>query len=216
VSFMLLLCKLLLVWLLFLVSAGWAQEDRCLALIEPVKKASFRFLGGDFPWWYNVGVAEVESNCKWVSSSLDGHGSAGYFQLTPKFLDRLLRPYFPRYLEQGHQDHFYAFAFYLSVLHKDNPSSKLWVTYQRYNGGDWVLRECKLAGSFDYDACKNACYRCKQMGGSKCRGYVCVWRVPSGCKQYRHACEINYGYSVKVWKSGQDYRLGSDGKWIFW
>jgi hypothetical protein len=33
-------------------------EDRCLALLEPVKNASQRYLAEDFPYWYNLAPAK--------------------------------------------------------------------------------------------------------------------------------------------------------------
>ena len=191
-------------------------QDRCLSLLQPVKEASEYYLGKDYPYWYNLATAKKETNCRWLTS-YDGHGSVGYFQLTPKFLDYILRPLFPDYDKEYSKDHFFAFAYYLNTLIKSSPTLKLWVSYQRYNGGDWVLYECKLAKSYDYKACIEACYKCREFGGKKCRGIVCVWRTPSGCKQYRHACDINYSYSVFIYQKGQDYRVGlSDGRWIYW
>jgi hypothetical protein len=42
--------------LLFLPLAK--AEDRCLALLEPVKNASQRYLAEDFPYWYNLAPAK--------------------------------------------------------------------------------------------------------------------------------------------------------------
>jgi len=210
---------LLFLFILVLFLPLAKAEDRCLFLARPIQEASFKYISKDFPYWYNIGLAKKETNCKWIKS-LDGHGSVGYFQLTPKFLDTFLRPLFPDYDKEYSKDHFYAFAYYLRSLIETSPVKKLWVIYQRYNGGDWVLYECKLAKSYDYKACMEACYKCRELGGKRCRGIVCVWRTPSGdCKQYRHACEINYSYSVFIYQKGQDYRValsGKDGRWIYW
>lgn len=179
-------------------------SDRCDSLVSPVKRVSHRYLGQGFPWWYNLGVAKKETNCKWVSS-LDGHGSVGYFQLTPKFLDRMIRPLFPDYDKPYSSQHFEAFAYYIGVLLKSSPVKKLWVVYQRYNGGDWVLRECERAGCWVWEECYRQCRR----------GSVCVWRTASGCKQWRSACEINYEYSLWVWKFGRRWKEGEDGV-VYW
>ncbi len=199
--------------LLFLFTSAlsllWAN-DRCLQLLKPTKEASQRFIAKDYPYWYNVATAKKETNCRWIKS-LDGHGSIGYFQLTPKFLDPLLSPLFPDYTKEYSKDHFYAFAYYLNTLIKSNPVPSLWIAYQRYNGGDWVLRECKFAKSYNYKACMEACYSLGK------RGMVCVWRDKTGvCKQYRHACEINYLYSYLIFKYSQPYKQGSDSRWLFW
>ena len=194
----------------------WAKEkDPCLQLLEPVKEASQRFIGKDYPYWYNLATAKKETNCRW-RTSLDGHGSVGYFQLTPKFLDTYHRPLFPDYDKPYSKDHFYAFAYYLNTLIKSSPIPKLWINYQRYNSGDWVLKECKLAGKYEHQACMKACYECKKLGGKRCRGFVCVWKTPSGkCKQYKHACEINYSYSVFIYQAGQRYKEGGD-RYEYW
>jgi hypothetical protein len=179
-------------------------SDRCDSLVSPVKSVSQYYLGQRYPWWYNVAVAKKETNCKWVSS-LDGHGSVGYFQLTPKFLDRLLRPLFPDYDKPYSSHHFEAFAYYVGVLLKSSPVKKLWVVYQRYNGGDWVVRECQRAGCWVWEECYKHCKR----------GNVCVWKTASGCRQWRSACEINYEYSLKVWEFGRKWKEGED-KVAYW
>jgi len=183
-------------------AASLKEAAQCTSLEPLIKQATHRFLK-EYPYWYNVGLAEVETRCRWVQS-LDGHGSVGYFQLTPKFLDHILRPYFPKYKEP-HLDHFYAFAFYLKSLYDTTPVKKLWVVYQRYNGGGWVLRECGMANSYVWEHCRSKCRR----------GNVCVWRGIDGCKQYRSACDINYEYSVKVYKSGLKYKKEED-KYDYW
>ncbi len=189
--------------ILLYVGIGLAS-DRCDSLVVHIKNTSQYYLGKEFPWWYNVGVAKKETNCRWMSS-LDGHGSVGYFQLTPKFLDRLLRPLFSDYDKSYSGQHFEAFAYYVGVLLRSNPVKKLWVVYQRYNGGDWVIKECERAGCWVWERCHKQCRR----------GNVCVWRTVSGCRQWRSACEINYEYGLRVWEYGRRWREGED-KIGFW
>jgi hypothetical protein len=171
----------------------------CIKIADKTKLATQRFFGSDFPYWYNIGLAHTETHCRFIISK-DGYGSVGYFQLTPKFLDPMLRPYFPKYTE-NHMHHFYAFAYYLRSLYY-NP---LWIMYQRYNGGDLVLKECKRANSVQWGDCKAHCRRKN----------VCVWFDGLTCKQYRSACDINYSYSQHVYKYGQYYKTGED-KQSFW
>jgi hypothetical protein len=173
--------------------------EACIRIADKTKLATARFLSSDFPYWYNLGLAHTETKCKFVVSK-DGYGSVGYFQLTPKFLDPILRPYFPKYTE-NHIDHFYAFAYYLRSLYKE----PLWIMYQRYNGGDLVLRECQKAGSLRWEDCKVCCKRRN----------ICVWFDGLTCKQYRNACDINYSYSKHVHQYGQYYKTGED-KLKFW
>ena len=195
---------LLFLFILVLFLPLAKAEDRCLFLARPIQEASFKYISKDFPYWYNIGLAKKETNCKWIKS-LDGHGSVGYFQLTPKFLDTLLRPLFPDYDREYSKDHFYAFAYYLRSLIETSPVKKLWVIYQLYNGGDWVVKECKRAGSWEWVKCKEQCKR----------GVVCVWKTKEGCRQYRSACDINYEYSLKIHQFGQKYKQGVDG-YEFW
>jgi hypothetical protein len=197
--------KRVLVALVVLLWIGIAvASDRCDSFVGSVKSASQYYLGKEFPWWYNMGVAKKETNCRWLVS-VDGHGSVGYFQLTPKFLDRLLRPLFPDYDKPYSSQHFGAFAYYVGVLLKSNPVKRLWVVYQRYNGGDWVIKECQRAGCWVWEECYKQCRR----------GNVCVWMTASGCRQWRSACEINYLYSVKVWQFGLSWKEGED-RMAYW
>jgi hypothetical protein len=173
--------------------------DNCYKIEAPVKEASERLLTDKFPYWYNLGLAKKETNCRWLQS-LDGHGSIGYFQITPKFLDPILRPLYPDYDKPYSKDHFYAFTYYVKSLHSTNPSGKLFLTYQRYNGGDWVIKECKRVGVYEWSKCKQSCRR----------GNVCVWRKNGVCMQYRSACDINYSYSLSIFNYGQRYKKGID------
>ena len=193
--FMLLFFSLLLLWHLSLAK----PLETCIRIADKTKRATAMYFASDFPYWYNIGVAHNETKCRFIVSK-DGHGSVGYFQLTPKFLDPILRPYFPRYTE-NHLDHFYAFAYYLRSLYKQ----PLWIMYQRYNGGDFVLRECRRANSMRWEDCKAQCRRKN----------VCVWFDGLTCKQYRNACDINYSYSKHVYQYGQYYRTGED-RLKFW
>jgi hypothetical protein len=179
-------------------------SDNCLNIEASTKEATYKVISDKFPYWYNLALAKKETNCRWLTS-LDGHGSVGYFQLTPKFLDPILRPLYPDYTKPYSKDHFYAFAYYIKSLHSTNPSNKLFITYQRYNGGDWVLKECKRASVYDWHKCKQACRR----------GIVCVWKVNGVCKQYRNACDINYEYSLLIYQYGQKYKKGTD-YFLFW
>lgn len=177
-------------------------KDNCLKLKEITKQAHKDVIGEKYPYWYGLGLMRAETNCRWLVS-LDGHGSIGYAQITPKFLDHILKPLFPDYDKPYSQDHFYALA-YLTGLELKR-ACRLWQVYQAYNGGGLVYEECKRANSCTHEECKKECRRKN----------VCVWMTSEGCKQYRSACEINYGYSVKVYKFGQLYKDGVD-EMRFW
>jgi hypothetical protein len=186
------------------LSLLWANP-RCLKLEPAIRKATERYIATDYPIHYNIAAAEKETSCRWKESA-DGHGSVGYFQLTPKFLDQLLKPLFPDYTKPYSRDHFYAFAYYLNILIKSNPAPQLWIVYQRYNGGDWVIRECRRAGAWEWGKCLQNCKR----------GRVCVWKAGTACKQYRNACEINYQYSLLIYRYADKYRRRDDGRWRYW
>jgi len=186
------------------LSLLWANP-RCLKLKPAIQEATHRYIAIDYPAHYNIATAEKETSCKWREST-DGHGSVGYFQLTPKFLDPILRPLFPDYTKPYSRDHFYAFAYYLNTLIKSNPVPRLWIVYQRYNGGNWVIQECRRAGAWEWEKCLQCCKR----------GKVCVWKVGTECRQYRGACEINYQYSLLIYRYAEKYRRTGDGKWRYW
>jgi len=173
-------------------------------LIDNIKSSHQSIISKDYPYWYSVGQAKQESNCKWVISK-DGWGSVGYFQLTPKMIDSILRPLFPKYKEISY-DHFLATAYYMKLLQNRNPSKKLFVTYQMYNGGDWVIKECEKAGSWNWLDCYDNCYRKN----------VCVWKANGVCKQYKSACDINYEYSKNIYKYGIKYKTGVNDGYKYW
>jgi hypothetical protein len=77
------------------------------------------------------------------------------------------------------------------------------VIFQRYNGGDWVLKECK--GIYNWEYCKKNCRR----------GVVCVYKKYGECLQFKSACDINYQYSLFIYKEGQAWKTGDD-KRPFW
>lgn len=176
----------------------------CLKIQPYIKESHTRVIARNYPYWYGTAQAEKESNCRWKTST-DGHGSVGYFQLTPRFLDPYLRPIYPDYDKPYSVQHFYATAYYMKNLIFTSPEKKLWIAYQRFNGGDWVIKECRRASSLNWEDCKAECRRKD----------VCVWKTQSGCRQFRSACDINYSYSLYIYRRGQVYREGMD-LWSFW
>ncbi|DAD54664.1 TPA: lytic transglycosylase [Aquificae Joseph's Coat Spring virus] len=182
--------------------SAWVNP-RCVKLEKPIEKAAKQIISPKFPWWYNVALAQQESNCRWITSS-DGWGSIGYFQLTPADEDWLIRPLFPHWQDRWSMDAFYGFAYVLKTLLHSTPEHKLWIAYQRYNGGNWVIWECKGAGSYQWKGCYDYCK--EHIGQPGHRGYVCVWRRWGRCVEYRSACDINYLYSLHIFEWGQQYK----------
>lgn len=191
--------------LLYLLLVNNVYAKNCESLIPYVKEAHEKVINNKYPWWYGVSLLKTETNCKWIKS-LDGHGSIGYAQLTPKFLDPLLRPLFPNYDKEYSVDHFYAVAYIIGLELKR--SCRLWQAYQAYNGGQLVYKECKRANnSCLHEECKKQCKRKE----------VCVYMTNTGCKQYRSACDINYTYSIKIYNNAKKFKpINSIDYYQYW
>jgi hypothetical protein len=85
-------------------------------------------------------------------------------------------------------------AYYMSKLDKQNWSDRLYITYQAYNGGYTNLkREYERAGSIEWKNMKEQCHRR-------------VITLKNGNKL--SLCDVNYDYSMKVYKYGQQYKIG--------
>ena len=203
--------------ILFFVDIAYSG-DGCRRLASIVKKNSKMLIADDFPWYYIIGLIQTETNCRWLTS-LDGQGSIGFMQLTPGLMPKSITDRFNIYdpVENIEAGIYYIYK----VLHKQNPSSdnerqkKLWLTFQMYNGGMWPVRECNRAKSFEHQKCYQACINCDR-SKYRCRGKVCVWLTSDGCKQYRSACDINYSYSKKIYRSGQSYIDTLIETWTYW
>jgi hypothetical protein len=173
-------------------------EANCRNLIPKVKQATEYYLGISYPWYYNLGQIEAETNCMW-KTSLDGLGSIGYAQLTPKYLPWLRE--FPNWNMKDHIDHFYAQAYLIKQLLNQAYCKQLWNVYQCYNRSCFkVNREAKEA----FCIWENAYTICNQ----KYCQMICVWKAQNKCLQWRTNCDINYNYGFKVWKYGIKYREG--------
>jgi hypothetical protein len=171
----------------------------CYKLVPKVKQASEFVLGLDYPYWYNVGQIEAESNCMW-RTSLDGWGSIGYAQLTERFLP-WLNEKFPNWKVKGHIDHFMAQAYLIKQLLGQVSCRRLWCVYQCYNRSCWkVNREARQAGCVWEEAFR--------LCNDRFIENICVKKREGKCLQWRTNCEVNYQYGYKVWKSGIKYRNG--------
>ena len=181
---------------MILVNSSFAD---CKKLVPKVKQASEFVLGLDYPYWYNVGQIETETNCMW-RTSLDGWGSIGYAQLTERFLPRL-NVMFPNWRVNGHIDHFMAQAYLIKQLIGQVSCKKLWCVYQCYNRSCWkVNREAGQTGCI-WEKAFELC-------NEKFAENICVWKREGRCLQWRASCDINYEYGYKVWKNGIKYRDG--------
>jgi len=216
-------CLLNLLWcvaFLLLVTQVCFAKDYCLDRYgKDTKRYLTREFGIDFPWWYGVAVYKTESNCVW-RRSLDGHGSIGIAQITPKWWDKeLIQKGFAGYKTDSSQ-YIQAFSYILKSVYDSVTeicrtrfqTKKLWITFQGYNRSIGKLnREVKQAGVCVYEVWR---YYCKEVD-------VCVWKnVDGSCKQWCNGCDINGSYSVKIYKSGTQLRrevsVDNDGNWYFW
>jgi len=180
--------------------------ERCKALASEIRRAHFYYFGVDFPHWYSIAQAEKESRCIHSAVSSDGIGSEGFAQITYRqWKERLERQGITEI--KSLSNHAKAQAYINYYYHKQNPCQRLWATYQAYNGGGLVFTEIRKANSCRWEDVKEVCRRKD----------VCVWQTPQGCKQWRNACDINYNYSLTIYKLANKYRVGADSfKYSFW
>ena len=185
--------------ILFLLVMPAYALDRCEALVQNVRIEHTRYFGFQFPYWYGVGQLKQESTCRTDVTAFDsGQGVAQFMPKTAQYVQALmgeaLDPYNPHQAIRMQ-------AFYMNRIHtKDNWSGHLWIAYQIYNGGRSALyNEFQRAQLLDWDLMKMCCQRKKiQM----------KWGI-------LYLCVVNYDYSKKVEKYGNQYRRGIDGM-KFW
>lgn len=175
---------------LILLSISLLASERCALLKREVRLAHYRAFGTSFPWQYGVAQLEQESGCR-PSISNDGVGSQGVAQITYRWWKKVLDQEGITEISSV-QGSLRAQAAIMRYLHE--PGRPLWVTYQRYNGGDWVLKEIKRAGEMDWAKAKAQCTR----GDSH-------FTLKNGKVQTRNNCDINYEYSQKIYDMGGKY-----------
>ena len=170
------------------------SSDRCVLLVKDVRTEHIKYFGFTYPWWYGVGQLKQESTCRTTVTSFDqGQGVAQFMPKTSQYIQSLmgeaLDPYNPKHAIRMQ-------AFYMNRIHtKENWTDRLWIDYQIYNGGKGTLyKEYQRAEILDWDLMKLSCQRKKiQMS----------WGILD-------FCEVNYDYSKKVEKYGNQYRSGPD------
>jgi hypothetical protein len=197
-----LLLFILLSSLLTLKQAKAKQIGRCISLEPAIRKAHFYYFGLNFPFWYSVAQAEKESQCRHNITSTDGNKSEGFSQITYSlWKDKLQKADIPEITSIP--NHAKAQAFINKYYYDRIICKRLWAMYQAYNGGLLINKE--LQNSCNWSKAYKSCRRKN----------VCVWKTKEGCKQYRNACDINYEYSVLIYKLGQKYKKGTD-YYLFW
>jgi hypothetical protein len=197
---------LLFCWVVLLWSPVKATE--CVKLLPKIKQASEFVLGLEYPYWYNLGQIEAETNCLW-KTSLDGWGSVGYAQLTEKFLP-WLNEKFPNWKVKGHIEHFMAQAYLIKQLIGQVSCKKLWCVYQCYNRSCWKVNREAWQADCVWERAFELCNK-------KFAENICVWKREGRCLQWRTSCDINYSYGYKVWKNSLKYRNGVVEKaYVYW
>ncbi|MDD2267647.1 hypothetical protein [Sulfuricurvum sp.] len=183
------------------LSATVSQSDsvykRCSQFIPSVAYWHEIYFGINFPYGYPVGQLQQEANCKFVMSK-DGYGSVGAAQITPSVWAKAL-PNVDFWSIDGSSK---GQAFINKDAWKQASIKRLWVMFQIYNGGGLVNKEIKRAGGINnWEAAKAQCRR--------------------GVTHYKWGdisnCEINYDYSVKVYKYGGQYgNITESSQYRYW
>jgi hypothetical protein len=212
---------------LLLTYIGAYASDLCLDRYgSDIKRYSEWYFGIDYPYWYTIGLIKNESRCVW-RRSLDGLGSVGVGQITPRFWDTELRKEgLQFYAQEGHEHHAGAIVYILKKVYDSTTSicslpcslchqtkypatKKLWIVYQGYNRNIAKLnREVSTLPSCDWSLWEKVC---KEVD-------VCVWRNKDGsCRQWRNGCDINAHYGLNVYTFGEYYKrlLGVDSSTFF-
>ncbi|MFY9141454.1 hypothetical protein [Sulfuricurvum sp.] len=175
--------------------------QRCQSYVQEVRKAHSSQFGVDYPYQYGVGQLVQESGCRNVIS-YDGVGSEGLPQITYRLWQKPLKAKGVNSIK-AIPDQLKAQAIIMKSVYK--PKYGLWVTYQVYNGGGLVIKEINRAGGENWVKARENCKR-----GQSCFTY------PSGKKECVSNCEINYDYSVQVYKYGEKYASIRSSKFRYW
>ncbi len=195
------------------------QFDDCLKYKPYILNIFIKAYGLDYPWWFNLGQLKLESNCKWYMFSYDGLGSIGPAQIVERFHDAKFKQKGLTNWKVVPSEYFYAYFILMQEsLDATHPlcytgptiQKKMWAWFQIYNTGPKGVVNTAItkAGICNHDIAKQYC-----------RGKnICVYKTANGCKQYRNSCDINFDYSVLVYKYGQKYKPQGSilSTWIFW
>lgn len=185
-----------------LTSTAWAggTVERCQGQAQEVRRAHAYYFGVDFPSEYAVGQRQQESNCRDVLSR-DGVGSEGPAQITFRLWKEPLRKQGITEIRTA-ANHAKAQAFINRSAYREAAAKKLWVMFQIYNGGGLVNREIARAGKADWQAARQQCRRK-------------IVHFQDGSSE--SACDINYDYSKRIYRYGEQYRvLGPSSSYPYW
>lgn len=203
------------------------KSDRCNQYRQDVRKYVEMYFGLNFPWHYQMGCMQQESNCRKDIVSFDG--GIGLFQLTPstgivvdiqKDLGVIIDPYNPKH-------NIRAAVYYLSKIkskysqieklsfgknkviistkkYTDTCGVKLSDIYQFYNGGYWFYYEASKAGySCDRKVIRTFCTR----GGA--------W-TDKAKTNWLSFCEVNYSYPEQIERRGLTFKMFEFPDYKYW
>lgn len=215
--------KLLFILLILILPLSVLAKDRCQEYLPDIRAYGIQYNGADFPWWYNIGCAITESNCRGDIISFDG--GIGLYQLTPSTgVTSYIRKYIP-VDPYNTQSSIRAQSYYIMLIRtkifsqksinfrqtKIHPSTfvekcgiNLADIYRYYNGGYWFFYESEKAGF----VCDNKEMRTKCVRGG-------TWVGTGKNRRWLSFCDVNYSYAEKVYNYSQRYRTWKDGQ-NFW
>jgi hypothetical protein len=206
--------------LLIFITCLSQAKDRCNDYIPDIRSYGMQFNGADFPYWYNIGCAITESNCRGNITSFDG--GQGIFQLTPStgvtaYIQKYI-PVDPYNVQSSIRAQSYyimmirtkifkvkSMKFRNTYIHPEKFVSKCGLNlsdvYRYYNGGYWFFYESERAGI----VCDN-----KEMVTKCVRGGT--WVGTGKKRRWLSFCEVNYSYPDKVYNYSKKYKIGKDGQ----
>lgn len=206
------LCLLLTLWAVSLFGV-----DRCASYVQEVRRAHWSVFGVGYPYQYGVAQLYVESGCRDIISN-DGAKSQGVAQITYRLWKKVLDINGITEINSLSNNIRAQAVIMRSVHRKGDP---LWVTYQIYNGGGWVLKEIKRAGEIDWTKAKRQCevYRERKLSGERSLDARTdsIFTFKDGTVQKRSNCDINYKYSYDIYQVGVKYGdVQNNSKFRYW
>jgi hypothetical protein len=183
--------NLLLFGLLVTTLSGWT----CKPYFKLYREHSNKYFGIYYNYGFFVAQGATESKCRIKTLSQDGIGSEGIGQITYRiWKDKLKKAGVTDLKTADKQIKAQIHIMHLMYMNKFNMYCgyplKGWVAFQRYNGGDLVLKEINRAKSCNW---LNARLKCKRRDIHFKNG------------QIRNACDINYIYSKEIYKLTKRY-----------
>lgn len=179
--------------------------NRCDKYVKDVRLAHFQVFGIDYPYWYGVAQLQKESGCRNVISN-DGVGSQGLAQITYRWWKNFLSS---KGIDEivSVRNQTLAQAYIMKNAKKQAFSSHLWVSHQIYNGGSLVNKEITKARQ-DLGI--------REVPHHIARKYCKRKNIKFNNGQVINACDINYNYSIKIYKYSKRWKMFSDYPYRFW